>query len=265
MARPTSTSSRPAARAASAMAMSRFTFEAKVVIAIRPLARPMTAFKFSRDGFLGGAFAFDQRIGAVADEHAHAFLAQPRELGLVGWIAKAGRVVELPVAGMEHIASRSAQEDHVAFRDRVRNRHQVHVERPDIEAGALRHLDDGHFGCIGMLLKLALEQVRREFGRIDRRAQARPHLGHRADVILMRVGDEDAGEAFPLFLDEAQIGQHDIHARFGIVGEGDAAVDHQPLPVLGRADAVEVDVETDFADSAQGQKHKLGAGRRSCR
>ena len=100
---------------------------------------------------------------------------------------------------------------------------------------------------------------------IDRRAQARPHLRHRPDVIFMRVGDEDAGEAFPLLLDEAQIGQHDIHARLRIVGEGDAAIDHQPLPVLGRADTVEVDVETDFADSAQRQKHEFGVGRRSCR
>ena len=216
------------------------------------------------DGFFGGAFAFDQRIGAVADEHAHTFLAQPRELGLVGRVAKAWRVVELPVAGMEHIAARRAQEDHVAFRDRVRNRHQVHVERPDIEAGALRHLDNGHLGCVGVLLELALEQVRRELGYVDGRAQARPHLGHRADVILMRVRDEDAGEAFPFLLDEAQIGQHDIHPRLGIVREGDAAVDHQPLPVLWRADAVEIDVETDFADSAQGQKHKFGTGRRSC-
>ena len=146
----------------------------------------------------------------------------------------------------------------------MRNRHEVDVERPDIEAGALRHLDNGHLGGVGVLLELALEQVRGELGHVDGRAQARPHLGHSADVILMRMGDEDAGEAFPLLLDEAQIGQHDIHPRFGIVREGDAAVDHQPLPVFWRADTVEIDVKTDFADSAQGQKHKFGAGRRSC-
>ena len=46
-----------------------------------------------------------------------------------------------------------------------------------------------------MFLELSLEQPRREFRRVDRRAQARPHLGHRADVIFMRVRDEDAGEA----------------------------------------------------------------------
>ena len=44
------------------------TFEAKVVIAIRPFARPMIAFKILGDGFLGGAYAFEQRIGAVADK-----------------------------------------------------------------------------------------------------------------------------------------------------------------------------------------------------
>ena len=93
------------ARAASAMAVSRFTFDAKVVIAIRPFARAMTAFRFSPTACLGGACAVDQRIGAVADEHVHAFVAEPRELGLVGRIAKARRVVELPVAGMKHVAA----------------------------------------------------------------------------------------------------------------------------------------------------------------
>ena len=171
-----------------------------------PLRAGDHGFQILANDLLRCALAIEQRVGAVADKHAHTLFAQAGELGFVGRIAKARRIVELPVARMEHIARGRAQENHVAFGDRVRDRHKVHVERTDVEAGALRHHDYGHFGAVGMLLKLPLEQMRGEFGRIDRHAQARPHLGHRADMIFVRVRDDNAGEALAFLLDEAQIG-----------------------------------------------------------
>ena len=39
-----------------------------------------------------------------------------------------------------------------------------------------------------------LEEADGEAGRVDRRAEARPQLGERADMVLVRMGDDDAEE-----------------------------------------------------------------------
>ena len=45
----------------------------------------------------------------------------------------------------------------------------------------------------------------REARRVDRRPQPRPHLDERADMVLVRMGDEDAEEVVLALLDEGQV------------------------------------------------------------
>src|SRR4029079_5657842 len=101
---------------------------------------------------------------------------------------------------------------------------------------------------------------------VDRRLETRPQLDHGADMVLVRVRDDDAGEVGTVFLDEAHVRKDDVDA--GIVlalGEGDAAVDHQPAARVLRAEAVEVGVHADLAETAERQEYEFVAARRAAR
>ena len=70
----------------------------------------------------------------------------------------------------------------------------------------------GTFGAPGSARR-RVSSSRREARRVDRRPQARPQLDERADMVLVRVGDDDAEQVLALLLDEAQIGQDEVDAR----------------------------------------------------
>ena len=123
------------------------------------------------------------------------------------------------------------------------------------------HLLDGQLHLAAELRELGLEHRRRERGCIDRHPEPRPQLDDGADVVLVRVGQHEAGERAALLLDEAQVGQDHVDA--GVVlalREGDAEIDHQPLARIGGPKAVEIAVHADLADAAERHEHEL-AGR----
>src|SRR3954447_16972859 len=75
-------------------------------------------------------------------------------------------------------------------------------------------------------------------------------------MVLVTMGQDDPREPFLLFLDELEIGQDQVDPRIARIGEGQAEVDHDPLP----AAAVEIDVHADLAGAAQGDEQKFFAG-----
>ena len=83
---------------------------------------------------------------------------------------------------------------------------------------------------------LPRDQVGGERRRIERHAEIGGEIGHRADMVLMRVGQDDAEQVVAPFLDEVEIGEDQVDA--GIVGrrEGHAEIDHQPLAAGSRRD-----------------------------
>ncbi len=104
-----------------------------------------------------------------------------------------------------------------------------------------------------------LGQAGRKTRQIDGHAKARPEFGKRADVVLMRVGDDDADEILLRLLDEAEIRHDEIDARQLVAGEGDAEVDHQPLAGVRRPIAVERAIHADLAQAAERGEHELVA------
>ena len=72
-------------------------------------------------------------------------------------------------------------------------------------------------------------------------------------MVLVRMGQDQAAEVLAAALDEARIGQHDLDAGQGVVGEADAEVDHQPLAVQ----AIEVEVQADLAGPAERYEEQL--------
>ena len=65
----------------------------------------------------------------------------------------------------------------------------------------------------------------------DRAAQLPPQMGHRAEMVLVGVGDHEADEVLPALGDERRVGHHDLD--FGVLGapKADAAIDGQPFTV----------------------------------
>src|SRR5579863_6860804 len=70
-------------------------------------------------------------------------------------------------------------------------------------------------------------------------------------MILMPVRDDEADEVALDLLGELRIGQDDLDARPLRLGEGEAAVDHQPFAPAPRAEAVEREVHADLAQPAK--------------
>ena len=103
--------------------------------------------------------------------------------------------------------------------------------------------DPGFFQLVG-------HQRGGERGGVQRNSQFLREIGHRADVILVRMGEHDPDQIGLALLDEIQIGEDQFGARVFIGAKGHAQIDHQPLAIA----AIEVDVHADLARSAERQK-----------
>ena len=134
---------------------------------------------------------------------------------------------------------------------------ELDLEGTDGKAPGKRHHGDLRLAGQAGLGELAAHQGGGEGGRVDGASQARPEVGHGADVVLVGVGQDQPGQRLPAFDDEGRIGHEDVDARRPRLGEGDAQVGHQPGPGM----AEKVEVHADLAGPAQGQEIKLvGAG-----
>ena len=66
-------------------------------------------------------------------------------------------------------------------------------------------------------------------------------------MVLVRMGEDQPVEVRALLLDEAQVGQHDVHTRQAVVGEADAEIDHRPPA----GEAIQVAIDADLADPTE--------------
>ncbi len=124
-------------------------------------------------------------------------------------------------------------------------------ERHDLERKAVEHTH---------LRELRLEHLGGEGGGIDGdAAKERPEIDHCAEMVLVRMGEQEAGDIVALLLEEADVGEDDVDARLLVAAEGDAHVDDQPLARPRAAVAVEVEIHADLANAAERHEDELGA------
>ena len=196
-------------------------------------------------------------IGRIADHRQHALIANAAEFGGGGRNADHRFVVQFPVAGVENPAMRRLDDQCVALGNRVRQRHIAYAKRPNLEA--FKIVDDVQLDLIdnARFLQLGGDQFGGEGRRIQRHAQIGGEIGHRADMILMRVGQHDAQQVLLAFLDELQIGENQFGAGVFVGAKGHAQIDHQPLA----SGAIEVDVHANFRRSAQRAEQQFIARR----
>ena len=168
--------------------------------------------------------------------------------------------VDLPVARVQDDAQRRADGYPVGLWDRVGERDQLHLERSEGELAAKGDLCQRHIVEDAGVAQLLAQQEGGEGGGVAGRLQPGPEPAHRADVILMRVGQDDAEDVVGMLFDEARVGHDDLDARRGRVAESHAEIDHDPLPRMGRTVAVEIEVHPDLVRPAEGEEHEFVAG-----
>ena len=210
-----------------------------------------------RDVALGRAFALAQHVGRVADQRQDAFVAERLQAGFVGRRADDGRRIDLPVAGMHDEAGRRADRQRRAFRNRVGDGHELDVEWADRDPRAGPDDLDRDLGRAGLAEPAHFGEPGRERRGVHLRAEARPQLRQRADVVFVGMGDDDADEVLLHLLDEADIRHDEVDAGQVVAGERDAEIDHQPLAPLRRPIAVERAIHPDFAEPSQRREHEL--------
>ena len=185
---------RPAPRRARSSGC-RPTLEAKVVTATRPGASATIVGELARDLALARAAALAHGVGRIADQRQHALVAERREARLVGRRPErraSSSSFQSPV--WSDRAERRADRERIRLRDRVRDGDVLDVERPDGEALRRRDDRDRDPRRARLARRAWLEQAGGEGGRVDRHLQPRPEVEQRAEMVLVRMGDDDAGE-----------------------------------------------------------------------
>src|SRR6516162_10667131 len=134
----------------------------------------------------------------------------------------------------------------------MRNIDEIDREGTDRQMATYRH--DLHWNFRRALLRGApgLEYSCRERRGIDRHFQLRPQIDERAHMVLVTMGEHQRQNVFALFDQVADVRQDEIDAwqmLFG--GEGDAAIDDDPLPPAIVAETVDREVHPDLANAAK--------------
>ena len=138
-----------------------------------------------------------------------------------------GSIFQSPVCST--VPSGRADDQRVRFRDRMGDRDQLDVERPEREAAAERHDLDRDFRRARLARALGLEQRGGERRRVDRHLEPRPQVDERAEMILMGVGEHEADEVLALLDQKADVRQDQVDAGQMLVArERHAEIDREP-------------------------------------
>ena len=198
---------------------------------------------------------FPHRIGGIADQRQHAGIAEFAQPPLVGRHADDRRRIDFPVAGVQHGPDLGLDRQRMGFRNRMRDRNELDIERPELDPAARRHHRNRDFRRIALGGAFGLEQRRAEFGRIDRAFQFRPEVDDGAEMVLMGMGQHQADQIFAFLFQEADIGHDQIDAgQMLLVAKGNAEIDRQPAALMAVAEAVDRQVHADLADAAERRK-----------
>src|SRR6476661_4261305 len=181
-----------------------------------------------RDLELGRRETGDVGVGRVGEEEVDALLPEPGEGAQVGQATVQGQLVHLEVAGVQQRAGLGAHEDGERVGDRVVDGDELEVE--DAELLALPLLDGHGVRPDAVLLELGLHEREGQRGADDRDvALELEQVGHRADVVLVAVREDDRHDVVEPVGDVAEVREDQVDSRVVVLGEEDAAVDDEQL------------------------------------
>ena len=230
-ARPDITTWRPAFSAARAMEMTRPTLEAKVVSATRCGASAISAASVAATSSSLGLSPSLSALVRVADRarsgcprrRARGSRASSVGAAAIGrgssfqspvWITRPTGVViaSAQLSGIEW-ATLIASMVNGPTRERL-------ARRPSAQRDVV---DDVVGGALGA------QHRGGEGGGVDRPVEGRPEVEHGAVVVLVAVGEDQRQHVVGVVLEECRVGHDQLDARLRRTGEGDAAIDDDPL------------------------------------
>ena len=257
IARPRMQTCRPAARPASAAERSRATLEAKVVTTTLPFALAMSqasVLATSRsDGLSPSRRTLVESQTSASTPSSPSALKRASSVG--GPMIGVGSIFQSAVWTTSPAGVRIASAALSGIEWATAMNSTTNGPITTLSPGSTTF--NGILGAPGSPSRRASAKSGREARHIDGRAQVRPKLGKGADVILMRMGDDDPDQILLRLLDEAEIRHDEIDARQVLAGEGDAEVDHQPLARVRRPIAVKGAIHADLAQAAERGEHEL--------
>ncbi len=163
----------------------------------------------------------------------HAVGAELRDAMKIDVLAVERRLIDLEVAGVHDHAARRLDGQRHAVRHAVRHAQELDDERPDGDALARFDAHQPSLDLLAGLVELVLDQGQRERRSVNRSLDVRQHVRHRADVILVTVGQHQRGNREALERPEVRDDQVDaeqlrLGKRHAGVNEdgGVAAGDH---------------------------------------
>lgn len=109
---------------------------------------------------------------------------------------------------------------------------------------------DFRIGAIRLLLEFLPQNRRRKFRAVNRAAQARPEIRHRANMVFMCMGNDQRGDIFPARFQKGRVGQENINARKTVIGKTDSAINRQPFAAC----AVDIEIDPELLGPAQRDK-----------
>ena len=128
------------------------------------------------------------------------------------------------------------------------------------KGGSDRRPREGHGRHLRLPVQPRLAQLAPQHGGdegagVDRAAELRPEMRHRADMVLMRVGDDQADQPVAPLRQPARVRHHHLDFRLVRPAEADAAIHRQQLAVA----PVDVEVHPDLAGAAERDEGEVGA------
>ncbi len=198
---------------------------------------------------LGARDAGPLGIRRVAEEQVDAAIAELGEPSDIGAQAVDGRVIELPVAGMENPTRRGLDGERNRVGDGVGNAHELDAERADLDRAPLR-LRLPELGRLKqtMLVELGLGQPESQSRCPDLwHAHLSEQIRERTDVVLVGMREDHGPDAVAAVDEVRHVWEDQVDAQVLVPGERKPGVDDDDLAV----EIVDRHVLADLADAAQ--------------
>ena len=205
---------------------------------------------------LAGDDARDLGVGGVGHQQVDALGPAPGESAQVGQPAVQRQLVHLEVPGVQHHAGRGGDGHRERVRDGVVDREELKVERAERLAAALGDLRGGRRDPV--LGELAADQGEGQPRADQGDVVALPQqVGHGADVVLVRVGEDHGLDVVEPAFERGEVGQDQVHAGLVRFGEQHPAVhDQQAALVLEDGH-----VPADFAQATEADDAQRAGGK----
>ncbi len=162
-------------------------------------------------------------VGAVGQQGEDARRAELRQPVHVDALAVDRRLVDLEVAGVDDHAVRRLDGQRDAVGDAVRDAKELDGERADRDALARPHPRQPAPRLVVVVFELRFDERQGERRAVDRPLHDLEDVRHRADVVLVAVGEHDRGDLVLLQL--PQVRDDEVHAEQLRLGEHHAGVD----------------------------------------